>query len=213
MERLTVRTEKGAALIMDENYPSQDAARADLMEKYKNAMERLADYEDAIDMYAGERRRLFPDEVDKIKEDVVKAAFGLKEIENIMAKSGRRQLATDARRAQDIIMRLLPPKMAYGLNEQLSFDLPFVLMECNAKTIQEAFDKMDDDGRVNMIWSIAHFVTLNGVSKDCLHHMFRWLAEMAIRDTGNPIPRDARRSSLKVIKGGLEATENEDKDT
>ena len=78
MERLTIRTSKGAALKMEDHYPSDEAARAALMEKYCVAMNRLADYEDAIDMYADERRRLFPDEVDKIKEKVVSASFGLK---------------------------------------------------------------------------------------------------------------------------------------
>lgn len=46
MERLTIRTPSGAALKMRERYPSEDAARNDLMAKYKIAMERLADYED-----------------------------------------------------------------------------------------------------------------------------------------------------------------------
>ena len=204
MERLTIRTSKGAALKMEDHYPSDEAARAALMEKYCVAMNRLADYEDAIDMYADERRRLFPDEVDKIKEKVVSASFGLKDIERVAERAGRRQLANNARRAQDVIMELLPPKVAYGLNEQLSFDLPGLLMECQVNTLQQAFDMMDDDDKVNLVWNIAHFVTLNGVSKDCLHHMFRWLAEQAIRDTGNQMPKESSRRGLKVMKGGLE---------
>ena len=167
-------------------------------------MNKLADYEDVIALYSGERRTLFPDEVDKIKEKVVSASFGLKDIERVAEHAGRRHLANNARRAQDVIMELLPPKIAYGLNEQLSFDLPGLLMECQANTLQQAFDMMDDDDKVNLVWNIAHFVTLNGVSKVCLHHMFRWLAEQAIRDTNNPLPKEPRRHGLKVMKGGLE---------
>ena len=205
-DRLTIRTKDGAALIMNDGYPSEEAARADLMKRYRAAVNRLADYEDAIDLYqnAGERRMLFPDELDKIKEDVVKAVFGLMDIETVLKKRGRRSLANHSRRAIDVIMRLLPPKAAYGLNEQMEFDMPGLLMACGAKTLWEAFDKSDDDGKVNMIWSIAHFVTLNGVSKDCLHHMFRWLAEQAIIDTNNPVPKTDARHNFKVMKGGLE---------
>lgn len=46
MERLTIRTPKGAALKMNDSYPSELAARADLMERYIIAVERLAAYED-----------------------------------------------------------------------------------------------------------------------------------------------------------------------
>ena len=46
MERLTIRTPTGAALKMNDHYPNEDAARHDLMEKYKVAMEKLAAYED-----------------------------------------------------------------------------------------------------------------------------------------------------------------------
>lgn len=46
MERLTIRTPTGAALKMEDHYPNEDAARHDLMEKYKVAMEKLAAYED-----------------------------------------------------------------------------------------------------------------------------------------------------------------------
>ena len=210
MERLTIRTEKGAALKMKDDYPNESAARADLMEKYRIAMEKLADYEDAVDMYAGERRKLFPDEVDKIKEKVVRSAFGLKDIEKAMEKAGRRALANHARRAMDTLMELLPPKVVYGLNEQMSFDMPGLLMECGARTLQEAFEMTDEDDKVNAVWGIAHFITLNGVSKDCLHSMLRWLAEKAIRDTNNPAPRDGPRNGLKVLIGGLENKEGDD---
>ena len=195
---------------MESDYPSESDARADLMDKYRIAMERLADYEDIIEMYAGERRNLFPDEVDKIKEKVVRSAFGLKDIENVMEKSGRRALANHARRAMDTLMELLPPKVAYGLNEQLSFDMPGLLMECEARTLQEAFEMMNEDGKVKAIWGIAHFITLNGVSKDCLHSMLRWLAEKAICNTDNPAPRDGPCHGLKVLIGGLENKEGDD---
>ncbi len=46
MKRLTVRTPKGAALEMGDLYLNEGAARADLMERYLVAVERLAAYED-----------------------------------------------------------------------------------------------------------------------------------------------------------------------
>lgn len=46
MNRLTVRTPEGAALKMEDIYLSEDAARKALMEKFRIAVERLADYED-----------------------------------------------------------------------------------------------------------------------------------------------------------------------
>lgn len=46
MERLTIKTEKGAALKMASTYPSEDAARNDLMQRYRIAVDHLADYED-----------------------------------------------------------------------------------------------------------------------------------------------------------------------
>lgn len=46
MERLTVMTEKGAALVMGGPYESEQAVRADLMERYKVAVARLAACED-----------------------------------------------------------------------------------------------------------------------------------------------------------------------
>ena len=46
MERLTIKTEKGAALKMGDTYPSEDVARKDLVERYRIAIDRLAAYED-----------------------------------------------------------------------------------------------------------------------------------------------------------------------
>ena len=46
MERMTIRTPSGAALKMADHYPNENAAKHDLMVKYRIAMERLADYED-----------------------------------------------------------------------------------------------------------------------------------------------------------------------
>lgn len=46
MERLTVMTDKGAALVMGGPYESEQAVRDDLMERYKVAVDRLAAYED-----------------------------------------------------------------------------------------------------------------------------------------------------------------------
>lgn len=46
MERLTIKTHKGAVLKMADAYDSQDSARQDLMERYRVAVDRLAGYED-----------------------------------------------------------------------------------------------------------------------------------------------------------------------
>lgn len=46
MKRLTIMTEKGAALKMASTYPSEDAARNDLMQRYRIAVDHLAAYED-----------------------------------------------------------------------------------------------------------------------------------------------------------------------
>lgn len=46
MERLTVMTDKGAALAMGGPYESEQAVRDDLMARYKVAVARLAAYED-----------------------------------------------------------------------------------------------------------------------------------------------------------------------
>lgn len=46
MGRLTIRTPSGAALKMEDHYPNEDAARHDLMVRYRAAMEKLAAYED-----------------------------------------------------------------------------------------------------------------------------------------------------------------------
>ena len=46
MERLTIQTEKGAALKMADSYESESAARQDLMVRYRVAVARLAQYED-----------------------------------------------------------------------------------------------------------------------------------------------------------------------
>ncbi len=46
MDRLTIMTPNGAALKMEDTYPNENVARADLMRKYLIAVERLAAYED-----------------------------------------------------------------------------------------------------------------------------------------------------------------------
>ena len=46
MRRLTTKTLKGAALKMDDTYPTEAAAREDLMRRYRVAIDRLAAYED-----------------------------------------------------------------------------------------------------------------------------------------------------------------------
>lgn len=46
MERLTIKTEKGAALKMEDTYLNEDAAKKDLMQRYRIAIDCLAAYED-----------------------------------------------------------------------------------------------------------------------------------------------------------------------
>lgn len=65
MERLTIRTPKGAALKMNDTYSNESAARKDLMRRYRIAVDRLAAYEDT---------GLEPEEVEQLKGEV----FGLK---------------------------------------------------------------------------------------------------------------------------------------
>lgn len=206
MERLTVRTENGAALAMDGDYRDEEEARKALMAKYREAMERLADYEDVIDDFGGERRRLFPDEVDAQKERVVRAAMGLRNIEELLIKLGRRALAAQAVRALDVLKALLSRKDADDLEIQLSFDLPGTLMKCNARTLQAAFDQMDDSEKLDVVWNIGHFVTLNGVSKDALHHMFKWLVDKTISShvTFSVSAETDMRKKLTVLNGGLD---------
>ena len=46
MKRLTIKTPNGAALEMNNTYPNENAAREDLMKRYRIAIDRLAAYED-----------------------------------------------------------------------------------------------------------------------------------------------------------------------
>ena len=46
MQRMTIRTPTGAALEMADAYQSEDAARSDLMKRFRLAIDRLAAYED-----------------------------------------------------------------------------------------------------------------------------------------------------------------------
>ena len=61
MERMTIRTSKGAALIMADGYDSEADARKDLMRRYRVAIDRLAAYEDT---------GLEPEAVKQLAEDV-----------------------------------------------------------------------------------------------------------------------------------------------
>ncbi len=61
MKRLTERTAEGAVLEMADTYQSEDAARLDLMKRFRLAVDRLADYEDT---------GLMPDEIkDRLREN------------------------------------------------------------------------------------------------------------------------------------------------
>ena len=67
MERLAIMTPKGAALKMDDVYPCEDVARADLMGKYRLAVERLVTYEDT---------GLMPEEIKEVQEAMAPIPFG-----------------------------------------------------------------------------------------------------------------------------------------
>ena len=86
MERVTIKTEKGAALKMGDTYPSEDAARKDLMRRYRIAVDRLAAYEDT---------GLEPGEVLTGKElaEVGCAIIRLKEYQDIGSIAHLRELA------------------------------------------------------------------------------------------------------------------------
>ncbi len=77
MERLTVDTHMGAALAMGEDYPNEAAAIADLAERYRVAVAKLADYEDTelepeeVAVLMGENEVL-RQEVDRLKEEIRK---------------------------------------------------------------------------------------------------------------------------------------------
>lgn len=48
-------------------------------------------------------------------------------------------------------------------------------------TIEE-FDALDYQRKLKVCWDIASFVTLNGINKSTLHHIFKWLAEETIEE-------------------------------
>lgn len=48
----------------------------------------------------------------------------------------------------------------------------------------EEFVEANEEGKLMIIWEVAHIETMNSVSKDTLRIMFRWLVEYALeKDT------------------------------
>lgn len=44
----------------------------------------------------------------------------------------------------------------------------------------EEFADADEEGKLMIIWEVAHLETMNSVNKDTLRIMFRWLVEYAL---------------------------------
>lgn len=75
MKRLTIKKPNGAALEMNDTYPNENAAREDLMNRFRVAIDRLAAYEDA---------GLDPEEVELIKISFMgKSIAEIKEFDGI----------------------------------------------------------------------------------------------------------------------------------
>lgn len=102
MERLTIRTPNGAALIMGDSYTSEAAARADLMHRYLIAVDRLAAYEDS---------GLEPEEVIAAMHALMgKAIAEIEEFDGVPV-SRLRELA---RADKDRRLVVLPPPAKFG---------------------------------------------------------------------------------------------------
>ncbi len=50
------------------------------------------------------------------------------------------------------------------------------------KTWGESFEAASDERKLRMIWTVAWFETCNGIKKDELHQMLRWLAKQTIEE-------------------------------
>lgn len=50
------------------------------------------------------------------------------------------------------------------------------------KTWGESFEAASDERKLRMIWTVAGFETCNGIKKDELHQMLRWLAHYALEE-------------------------------
>ena len=44
------------------------------------------------------------------------------------------------------------------------------------------FNEANEEGKLKIIWEVAHLATMNSVSKDALRIMFCWLVEYAIEE-------------------------------
>ena len=42
------------------------------------------------------------------------------------------------------------------------------------------FEEANEEGKLKIIWKVAHLETMNSVSKEALRAMFKWLVEYAI---------------------------------
>lgn len=121
MERLTCRTAKGPALIMGASYPDEGTARADLMERYKAAIAKLAAYEDT---------GLYPGEIELYKEaqSEIESMSPSRMLELIRAEKGGRLVALPCK-VGDVVHRVF---RAAGREP--------VIIESEIKTIGQAAD-------------------------------------------------------------------------
>lgn len=44
------------------------------------------------------------------------------------------------------------------------------------------FEEANEEGKLKIIWKVAHLETMNSVSKDALRTMFRWLVEYSLEE-------------------------------
>ena len=97
MERLTIKTEKGAALKMADNYESESEVKQDLMKRYLVAVNRLAAYEDT---------GLEPEEVLTAKEnaEVACALNLLKEYQSVGSVEYFRELSQAERDGRLVVL-------------------------------------------------------------------------------------------------------------
>ena len=46
----------------------------------------------------------------------------------------------------------------------------------------EEFEEANEEGKLKIIWEVAHLETMNSVKKDTLRTMFCWLVDYAIEE-------------------------------
>lgn len=46
----------------------------------------------------------------------------------------------------------------------------------------EDFEEANEEGKLKIIWEVAHLETMNSVSKEALRIMFHWFVEWALEE-------------------------------